>query len=145
MSLELTKDALAFAPTSLLIGGRWVPAESGRQVEVVNPATEEVLTAVAAGGPADGLKALDAAAAAAKQWAATPSRVRGETLRRAFDLIMAHMTELATLITLEMGKPLADAKGEVRYGAEFFRWYAEEAVRTYGRTAESPEGNLDII
>ncbi|MDR1188839.1 MAG: NAD-dependent succinate-semialdehyde dehydrogenase [Bifidobacteriaceae bacterium] len=142
---ELVAKALSLAPTDLLIGGNWVPAASGRRHPVVNPATEEVLTEVAAGGAADGLSALDAAQSAAREWADTAPRARAEILRRAFELITARAEDFAALITLEMGKPLADALGEVRYGAEFFRWYAEEAVRAFGRTATSPEGNLDII
>ncbi|MDR2378133.1 MAG: NAD-dependent succinate-semialdehyde dehydrogenase [Bifidobacteriaceae bacterium] len=142
---ELIDKALALAPTDLLIGGEWGPAASGKRLPVVNPATEEVLAEVAAGGRAEGRAAIDAAAAVAKSWARTPPRQRADILRRAFELITARAEEFAALITLEMGKPLADALGEVRYGAEFFRWYAEEAARAFGRTAVSPEGGLDII
>jgi succinate-semialdehyde dehydrogenase/glutarate-semialdehyde dehydrogenase len=142
---ELTNQALALAPTELLIGGQWVRTASSTEIPVANPANGEILTTVTAGGAPDGLAALDAAAAAAKSWARTPPRQRSEVLRRAFAAIIAREQEFAALITLEMGKPLPDALGEVRYGAEFFRWYAEEAVRLYGRTAQSPEGHLDII
>ncbi|MDR3359447.1 MAG: NAD-dependent succinate-semialdehyde dehydrogenase [Bifidobacteriaceae bacterium] len=142
---DLITQALALAPTELLIGGEWVGSASANRIEVANPATEQTLAQVAAAGPTEGIAALDAAAAAAKDWAATPPRRRSDILRRAFDLITAREREFAALITLEMGKPLADALAEVRDGAEFFRWYSEEAVRLYGRTATAPEGHLDII
>jgi succinate-semialdehyde dehydrogenase/glutarate-semialdehyde dehydrogenase len=141
----LIAKALSLAPTELLIGGEWVTAASGKRLTVANPATGEALAEVAAGGRAEGIAALDAAVGAAKAWAATAPRTRAEILRRAFEAITARAEEFAALITLEMGKPLADARGEVRYAAEFFRWYAEEAVRAFGRTAVSPEGNLDIL
>ncbi|MDR2564956.1 MAG: NAD-dependent succinate-semialdehyde dehydrogenase [Bifidobacteriaceae bacterium] len=142
---ELKGRALGLAPAALLVGGEWRGTASGGEILVENPATGQVIAAIPAAGQEEGVAALDAAAGAAKAWAATAPRQRGEVLRKAFDLITLREREFAALITLEMGKPLADALGEVRYGAEFFRWYAEEAVRLYGRTATSPEGHLDIL
>jgi succinate-semialdehyde dehydrogenase/glutarate-semialdehyde dehydrogenase len=141
----LRAQALELAPAELVIGGQWRNTASGGEIAVENPATGQVLARVPAAGPAEGLAALDAAAGASQAWARLAPRQRGEILRRAFELITERERQFAALITLEMGKPLADALGEVRYGAEFFRWYAEEAVRLYGRTATSPEGHLDIL
>ena len=100
---------------------------------------------VADAAPEDATAALDAAVAAQAAWAATPPRERGEILRRAFDIIMARTDELALLMTLEMGKPLAEAKGEVAYAAEFFRWFSEEAVRIDGGYAARPDGTSRIL
>lgn len=132
-------------PTRLYIDGRWRDAASGATFEVHNPATGDVLTAVADATPEDGAAALNAATAAQANWAATPARDRSELLRAAFELTIARREELAMLMTLEMGKPLAEARGEVTYGAEFLRWFAEEAVRINGRYQMAPEGNLRIL
>jgi succinate-semialdehyde dehydrogenase/glutarate-semialdehyde dehydrogenase len=145
MTGQLEDAALALAPGQLFIDGVWREAKDGARFPVVNPATEQVLAEVASAGSEDALAALDAADAAAKAWARTAPRARSDILRRAFDLIMAKADQFAALITLEMGKPLADALGEVKYGAEFFRWYSEEAVRVGGRNSPSPEGALDMI
>uniref|UniRef100_UPI003A945A62 aldehyde dehydrogenase family protein n=1 Tax=Microbacterium sp. TaxID=51671 RepID=UPI003A945A62 len=95
--------------------------------------------------PADGMRALDAAVAAQDAWAATAPRTRSDILRRAFDLVQAHKEDLALLMTLEMGKPLAESRGEVVYGAEFLRWFSEEAVRITGRYGSNPEGTGRMI
>ncbi|MGO1385070.1 MAG: aldehyde dehydrogenase family protein, partial [Arachnia sp.] len=137
--------ALAVAPTQLFIGGQWCDSASGDVFDVHNPATGEVLTRVADAAPEDGIAALDAAAGAQLEWAATPSRVRSELLRAAFDRVTEMRDEFAALMTLEMGKPLAEGQSEVTYGAEFLRWFAEEAVRINGRYTSSPEGNLRIL
>jgi len=142
---ELATRALAIAPTDLLIGGQWCPAADGRRFDVLNPATGAVLTTVADAGPADGIAALDAAAAAQAGWAATPARVRAELLRAAFERIHELADEFSALMTLEMGKPLAESRAELVYGAEFVRWFSEEAVRINGRYSPSPEGNLRIL
>ena len=97
-----------------------------------------MLTDVADGAAADAMDALDAAAAAQHDWARTPPRERGEILRRAFELLTERADDFAQLMSLEMGKTVAEAKGEVGYGAEFFRWYAEEAVRIHGRWMQAP-------
>jgi len=138
-------DLLRKIPHGLLIGGSWLDAEEGRTFAVNDPSTGEVLTRVADATPADGVRALDAAVAAAAGWAATAPRVRSEILRRAFDLLQERKEEFALLMTLEMGKPLAEAMGEVAYGGEFLRWFSEEAVRITGRFGMNPEGTGTAI
>ncbi|HEY4421022.1 MAG TPA: aldehyde dehydrogenase family protein, partial [Pseudonocardia sp.] len=127
-------------PTGLFIGGSWRPAASGRTLTVDDPATGKVLCEVADASPEDGMDALAAAAAAQATFAAMPPRERGEILRRAYELIMQRIDDLALLMTLEMGKPLAESRGEISYAAEFFRWFAEEAVRIDGGYATAPNG-----
>ena len=131
--------------TELFIGGKWVPASSGSRFDVRDPATGDVIASVADGGEADAIAAVDAAAEAGAAWAATPPRVRGEALRKAWELMTARSAELAKLISLENGKALVDAKGEVTYAAEFFRWFAEEAVRGDGLVATAPSGANRIL
>ncbi|MEU9630977.1 NAD-dependent succinate-semialdehyde dehydrogenase [Streptomyces luteogriseus] len=132
-------------PKQLFIGGGWRDAESGRTLPVDNPATGEELCRVADASPADGRRAVEAAVAAQASWAATPPRVRSEILRRAYDLIIARTEDLALLMTLEMGKPLAEARAEVAYGAEFFRWFSEEAVRVDGGMMTAPDGRNRLL
>jgi succinate-semialdehyde dehydrogenase/glutarate-semialdehyde dehydrogenase len=127
-------------PSRLYIGGEWRDAAAGGTFAVEDPATGETLCQVADAGPEDGMAALDAAVAAQAEWAAHPPRERGEILRRAFEAITGRADELALLMTLEMGKPVAESKAEVAYAAEFFRWFAEEAVRVDGRYAVAPNG-----
>ncbi|TPG35701.1 NAD-dependent succinate-semialdehyde dehydrogenase [Mycolicibacterium hodleri] len=134
---------LSSVPTGLWIGGEERAASS--TFDVLNPATDEVLIAIGDATPADGIAALDAAAAVQGEWAATPPRERGEILRSVFEAITARAEEFATLMTLEMGKVLAESMGEVKYGSEFFRWFAEEAVRIGGRYTKSPAGTGRII
>ncbi|TIH39885.1 NAD-dependent succinate-semialdehyde dehydrogenase [Subtercola vilae] len=144
--MTTTESALLDAvPGLLFIGGEWVPSEAGRTLDVFDPATGRVLKSIADATPADGIRALDAAAAAADDWAATAPRVRGEILRGTFDLLTRRSDEAALLMTLEMGKPLAESAGEVVYGAEFLRWFSEEAVRISGRFGQNPEGTGQII
>src|SRR6266581_4628044 len=119
------EEALKLAPTQLLIGGERRDAADGSLIDVYDPAAASVVAQVADGSVADGLSAVEAAAQAGPAWAATPPRQRGEVLRRAFELMTEHAEELAQLIVLENGKALRDARGEVAYAAEFFRWYAE--------------------
>jgi succinate-semialdehyde dehydrogenase/glutarate-semialdehyde dehydrogenase len=139
------KALLASVPTGLYIGGQWVPASDGALFSVLDPATGSELLRVADATPVDGILALDAASTAASAWAATAPRTRGEILRRAFDLLLEHADEFALLMTLEMGKPLAEARGEVAYGGEFLRWFSEEAVRISGSFGSNPEGTGTII
>ena len=127
-------------PTGLLIGGTWRPASGGATFDVRDPSTGQVLASVADASPEDGIAALDAAAAAQEAWAATAPRERSDVLRRAFDLAREHTEDLAALMTLEMGKPLAESRGEVTYGTEFLRWFSEEAVRIRGDYRTNPEG-----
>ncbi|TNC22721.1 NAD-dependent succinate-semialdehyde dehydrogenase [Amycolatopsis alkalitolerans] len=124
----------------LFIGGKWVPATGGRTFSVEDPATGAKLCEVADATPEDGRAALDAAVAAQAEWARTAPRERGEILRRAYELLNARTEELGLLMTLEMGKPLAEAKGEIAYAAEFFRWFSEEAVRIDGGYQVAPNG-----
>ncbi len=139
------EEALKLAPTQLLIGGERRDAADGSLIDVYDPATASVVAQVADGSVADGLSAVEAAAQAGPAWAATPPRQRGEVLRRAFELMTEHAEELAQLIVLENGKALRDARGEVAYAAEFFRWYAEEAVRGFGEIGTAPSGTNRIL
>jgi succinate-semialdehyde dehydrogenase/glutarate-semialdehyde dehydrogenase len=132
-------------PTQLLVDGQWVDATGGGTFEVTNPATGDVLATIADATPGDGERALAAAAAAQRDWARTEPRVRGEILRSAFELLIERADDFARLMTLEMGKALPEAKGEVAYGAEFFRWFSEEAVRIHGRYSAAPAGNTRLI
>jgi succinate-semialdehyde dehydrogenase / glutarate-semialdehyde dehydrogenase len=127
----------------LFIGGSWRPGSE--RIVVVDPATEEPIAEVGAGTPDDALAACEAAAAAQSAWARTSLRERAEVLRRAWALLVGATDELAELIVAEHGKPLADARGEVVYAAEFFRWNAEEAVRLRGVLADAPAGASRIL
>ncbi|HVV18602.1 MAG TPA: NAD-dependent succinate-semialdehyde dehydrogenase [Pseudonocardiaceae bacterium] len=129
----------------LFIAGHWRDAEHGATFDVEDPATGKSLGQVADASPADALLALDAAVDAQADWAATAPRARSEILRRAFDLVMARQEELATLMTAEMGKPLAEARGEVAYAAEFLRWFSEEAVRIGGDFLLAPDGRSRFL
>jgi succinate-semialdehyde dehydrogenase / glutarate-semialdehyde dehydrogenase len=144
----MTLDALGdydHLLTELWIGGKAVPASDGGRFDVLDPATGEVLASFADGTVDDAIAAVDAADAAAAAWAATSPRERSEILRRAFDLMTAEAETLAKLVTLENGKALPDARGEVAYAAEFFRWYAEEAVRAHGSVLTAPSGANKIV
>ncbi|QOD94366.1 MULTISPECIES: NAD-dependent succinate-semialdehyde dehydrogenase [Microcella] len=138
-------DLLAKVPRGLYIDGAWVDAEGGRTLAVTDPSTGQTLVEIADASVADGQRAMDAAANAQADWAATAPRARGEILRRAFDLLQERADEFALLMTLEMGKPLAEARGEVTYGGEFLRWFSEEAVRITGRFGQNPEGTGQIV
>jgi succinate-semialdehyde dehydrogenase / glutarate-semialdehyde dehydrogenase len=138
-------ELLASVPTDLFIGGKWRPAAGGAKFDVEDPSTGEVLLSIADAQPEDGKAALDAAAAAQADWAKTPPRERGEILRRAFEAVTARAEDFALLMTLEMGKPLPEARGEVTYGAEFLRWFSEEAVRAFGRYAVAPDGKSRLL
>jgi succinate-semialdehyde dehydrogenase/glutarate-semialdehyde dehydrogenase len=129
--------------TDLFIGGKWVAAES--RFDVLDPATGDVIASVSDGSVDDAMAAVEAASAAAAAWAATSPRARSEILRAAFSLMTARASELARLISLENGKALTDARGEVAYAAEFFRWYAEEAVRGEGTVVTAPSGANRIL
>jgi len=132
------------APTGLLIGGQWSAGRAGT-LPVINPATEEPVTEVADASPEDALDAVAAAAAALPGWAARPPRERAECLRRAYELMIARSEQLARLMVVENGKALRDARGEIIYAAEFFRWYAEEAVRIDGSLSVAPSGANRIM
>lgn len=143
MSTLEVERLLASVPTGLWIGGQERPASS--TFDVINPADDEVLISVGNATAADALAAMDAACAVQATWAATPARERGEVLRAVFEMIIDRAEDFATLMTLEMGKVLAESMGEVKYGAEFFRWFAEEAVRIGGRYTPSPAGTGRIV
>ncbi len=119
-------------PKQLYIGGEWRDATGGGKLAVIDPSTEEVLCEVADGTPEDALAALDAAVAFQTEWAATPANDRAGILWKAFELMTERADELATLMTLEMGKPVAESKAEIIYAADFFRWFSGEALRIEG-------------
>ena len=129
----------------LVVGDDRLAASDGGEFEVLDPATAEPIATVASATVTDALAAVDAAAEAGKTWATTAPRVRGEVLRRAFEIMTARIDEFAELIVREMGKALPEARGEVTYAAEFLRWYAEEAVRNQGSLAIAPGGDKRII
>lgn len=129
----------------LWVAGEWRDAEGGDTFEVVDPADGQLLARVADGSVTDAVEALDAAVAAQGDWAATAPRERGEILRSAFELIASRADDLAMLMSLEMGKAVAEAKGEVAYGNEFFRWFSEEAVRIHGRWMQAPAGGSRLL
>ena len=133
------------APKQLFIGGEWRDASGGRTFVVEDPATEQILCEVADANAGDALAALQFAAAAGPGWAYTAPRERAELLRRAYEATIAARDDLALLMTLEQGKPLPEAKGEVTYAAEFFRWFAEEAVRISGGFTRSPDGRTRLL
>lgn len=124
----------------LFIDGKWVDAAGRATFDVIDPATGEVLCAVADANPADGMAALQAAVDAQAEFAATPPRARADMLMAAFELLHAAVDDLARLMTLEMGKPLAESRGEIAYAAEFFRHFAEEATRIDGGYQTAPAG-----
>jgi len=132
-------------PTDLFIGGKWLESASGRRIDVMDPSTETPLASVANATPEEGIAAIDAAAGAAAGWAATPPRQRAEILRKAYELMSGRLDWFAELISLENGKALPDARGEAAYAAEFFRWYAEEAVRIVGDVALAPAGTNRML
>ena len=138
---------LAGVPQDLFLAGTWTPATGGRRMPVINPATGSVLTEVADADEHDARTAVEAAKRAQRSWGRTPARVRSEILYRAYELMVERTEHLAHVMTLEMGKTLAEARGEVAYAAEFFRWFAEEAVRVDGGYSHRPDGaarNLQV-
>ena len=146
MAQNLDERAVVDAtPKQLFVDGRWVDAAGGRTFEVLDPSTGELLCKVADGDPEDGASALAAAAAAHADFAATPPRARADMLMRAFHLLHERIDDLALLMTLEMGKPLAESRGEITYAAEFFRHFAEEAVRIGGGYQVAPGGGSRFL
>ncbi len=138
-------ELLRRTPTGVFIDGAWRDAGNGATFEVQDPATGATLARVANASPRDGMAALSAAHAAQEGWAHTPSRQRSEILRRAFELVRERSEDLALLMTMEMGKPLAESRGEVAYANEFLRWFSEEAPRISGRYAASPDGATRLL
>jgi succinate-semialdehyde dehydrogenase/glutarate-semialdehyde dehydrogenase len=147
--MSITTDnesaVLEAAPAQLFIGGEWRDSAGGDTLAVEDPSTGETLVEVADATAEDAVAALDAAVAVQEEWAAHPPRERGEILRRVFEQMTARADELALLMTLEMGKPVAESKAEIAYAAEFLRWFSEEAVRIEGRYATAPNGAGRLI
>jgi succinate-semialdehyde dehydrogenase / glutarate-semialdehyde dehydrogenase len=139
------KSLIESVPKGLLIGGGWRDADGGATLPVEDPSSGATIARVADASVADGKAALDAAVAAQGEWARTAPRDRGEILRDAFERLTARADEFAMLMTLEMGKTLAESRGEVTYGAEFFRWFSEEAVRVHGRWSTAPNGATRLL
>jgi succinate-semialdehyde dehydrogenase/glutarate-semialdehyde dehydrogenase len=131
--------------TGVFIDGVWGPSASGRTFDVENPATGEVIAQVADGDAADARRAIEVAGSRQRDWARTAPRERGEILRHAYEILVNRADELAALMTAEMGKPLAEARGEVLYGAEFFRWFSEESVRIGGDHSFTGDGKNRIL
>jgi succinate-semialdehyde dehydrogenase/glutarate-semialdehyde dehydrogenase len=142
----VSPDALIKSlPTGCFIDGQWRPSASGAVFPVLDPATGETLCEVADAGGEDALAALTSAAGAQASWAATPPRDRSDILLRAWSAVLDRIEDFALVITLEMGKPLAEARGEVRYAADFLRWFSEQAVRVSGEYRVSPDGASRMI
>lgn len=139
------KRVLDLVPTKLYINGQWVDASDGGTLDVEDPATGKTLLTIADAGYEDGQLAMTAAHEAQESWSRTAPRVRAELLRAAFEKVTAMADEFAILMSLEMGKPFAEAKGEVAYGAEFLRWFSEEAVRIDGRYTTAPDGKNRLL
>lgn len=145
VSAQRVSEILAGIPTQLLIDGGLQDASDGATFEVLNPATGEKLCDVASASGLDAIQAMVAAHNAQKEWAHTPARTRASLLHKLFDLIQENAEELAVIMTLEMGKPLEQSYGEVTYGGEFFRWFAEQAAHLDGHYSDTPESNLRMI
>src|SRR5580692_5809375 len=143
--MAMYDNLLANVPTDLWIGGKWRKSSDGGRFDVIDPATENKVASVASATVEDAKDALDAAQAAFPGWAKKKPRERGEILRKSYELIMRDAERLAKLITIENGKALADSRGEVAYAAEFFRWYAEEAVRNIGEVTRAPSSGARIF
>src|SRR6516225_8009684 len=139
------ENLLANVPTDLWIGGKWRKSSDGGRFDVLDPATENKIASVASATVEDAKAAVDAASAAFEGWAAKKPRERAEVLRKSFELIMRDAERLAKLITIENGKALSDSRGEVAYAAEFFRWYAEEAVRAIGEVSRAPASGARMV
>src|SRR6202165_4085719 len=139
------ENLLANVPTDLWIGGKWRKSSDGGRFDVIDPATENKIASVASATVEDAKAAVDAADAAFEGWAGKKPRERAEILRKSYELIMRDAERLAKLITLENGKALTDSRGEVAYAAEFFRWFAEEAVRNLGQVSRAPASGARIL
>jgi len=138
-------NLLANVPTDLYIGGKWRKSSDNQRFDVIDPATEKTIASVASASVEDAKAAVDAAAKAMEGWAAKRPRERAEVLRKAYELIIRDTERFAKLMTIENGKALADSRAEVAYAAEFFRWYAEEAVRNIGEVSRAPSSGARIF
>lgn len=128
-----------------LIDGVWCDADSGDVITVINPANGDTLGSVPKMGAAETRRAIEAAAHALPGWRARTGKARAQILRRWFELILVHQDDLARLMTLEQGKPLAESRGEIAYAASFIEWFAEEAKRVYGDTIPTPQGDKRLL
>jgi succinate-semialdehyde dehydrogenase/glutarate-semialdehyde dehydrogenase len=138
-------ELISVRHTDLYIDGAWHPASDGQRIDVTDPATGEAISTVASASVQDALEAVSAAEKAFRGWAARPPRERAEILRKAFELMMRDQERLAELMVRENGKPMVEARGEVAYAAEFFRWFSEEAVRNIGSVSIAPSGANRIL
>ena len=138
-------NLLANVPTDLYIGGKWRKSSDNQRFDVIDPATEKPIASVASASVEDAKAAVDAASAAMEGWAAKKPRERAEVLRKSFELIIRDTERFAKLMTIENGKALTDSRAEVAYAAEFFRWYAEEAVRNIGEVSRAPASGARIF
>src|SRR5438270_3173261 len=138
-------ELISVRHTDLYVDGGWRPASDGQRIEVTDPATAEVIATVASASVEDALLAVEAAEKAFRPWSARPPRERAEMLRKTFELMMRDRDKLAELMVRENGKTLAEARGEVAYAAEFFRWFSEEAVRNIGSVSIAPSGANRIL
>jgi len=136
---------LDMVPKGIYIDGKWKDASDGKTIDVIDPATGKVLATIADASAEDGMAAMDSADRAQAEWAKTAPRSRAELLRAAFEKVAAMADDFALLMSLEMGKPVAEAKGEVAYGNEFIRWFSEEAPRVTGRYGTAPDGKNRIM
>src|SRR6202166_2252875 len=143
--MAMYDNLLANVPTDLWIGGKWRKSSDGARFDVIDPATERKIASVASATVDDAKAAVDAADAAFEGWAGRKPRERAEILRKAYEIIMRDAERFAKLITLENGKALSDSRGEIAYGAEFFRWYAAEAVRNTGQISMPPASGARIV
>jgi succinate-semialdehyde dehydrogenase/glutarate-semialdehyde dehydrogenase len=145
MTNPMYDNLLARVPTDLWIGGKWRKSSDNQRFDVTDPATENTITSVASASVDDAKAAVDVAAGAFAGWAGKKPRERAEVLRKAYELIVRDAERLAKLITLENGKALSDSRGEVLYAAEFFRWFAEEAVRNLGSVSMAPASGARML
>lgn len=146
MALKPNEQALLDrVETGLFIGGTWQQSTTGETIDVHDPATGEVIKTIASATVEDAVRALDSAVAVQESWAQTSSRQRSNLLRKAFDMLIERTEDFALLMSIEMGKPISEARGEVAYGAEFLRWFSEEAVRVQGDYRQNPEGTGNIV
>lgn len=139
------KRLLDMVPKGIYLNGKWTDASDGKTLDVIDPATGKVLATIADASEADGMAAMDAADKAQAEWAKTSPRYRAELLRSVFEKVNEMADDFALLMSLEMGKPIAEAKGEVAYGNEFIRWFSEEAPRVTGRYGTAPDGKNRIM
>ena len=143
MDLQLSDSGLL--KSQALVGGQWIDADNGDTLDVINPATGEVVGVVARCGTAETRRAIEVAAVAQESWRATTVKQRSDLLRAWFDAMLEHQDDLGRILTAEQGKPLAEAKGEIAYGASYVEWFSEEAKRVYGDTIAPPSGDKRIV